>query len=223
MESSILQMLWRIPVVGMQCINYYYQYDYWYHGLSTGSVQDSGEAIADCVADLQGQYNYPKGSQVVTRYTLWLQLSIIHFGRWFDDQIGSLWGEQNLCLLNSISSKLWQWANTDMYTYDHGWRVVWAIVWRWLESVAGIQRIHMATAGWTVWALSAVQLIGNVCRQRKDVELMYWIPTSERTGTSLSDSPSWAWLVHDLPHDLIRTNGGSHGGFTVNIRTYVDL
>jgi len=62
MEWSILRMLWRIPAAGLHCINYYYQYNYWYHGLLTVSVQDSGEAIPDCVAAAQGRYSVSNGS-----------------------------------------------------------------------------------------------------------------------------------------------------------------
>jgi hypothetical protein len=48
--------------------------------LLMGRVQDTGAAITDRVAALNGKYNHPNSSEVASRYDSRLPLSIITFG-----------------------------------------------------------------------------------------------------------------------------------------------
>jgi len=64
--------------------------------LHTGRAQESGAAIADHAAALNGKYTYftPECSKVASRYDLQRPLYIITIGTWVDDQTGSLCEER---------------------------------------------------------------------------------------------------------------------------------
>jgi len=117
----------------------------------------------------------------------------------------------------SIANK-WIW----MCPYDGIRRGFLGIQWRWFYFVAWILRIHGATGGWTVWALSGDERIQHVFKVRGgSIDVSY--PHAGMDSIWLSDNPNWVWQVCDSLSELIRTHGGSRGGRTVSWRVCVDL
>jgi len=159
---------------------------------------------------------------VASRYDLRLQWSINAFSAWLDDRIGSLWRQRAICanpILFRQTSRRKRInrprANTDISLYDGIRRGSLWLRW-WCLFVAGILRIYGAT-GWTVWALSGDQRIQHVFKaQRGSIDESY--PHVGMDSIWLSDSPNWGWQVCDSLSELIRTHGGSRGGYTVSWR-----
>ena len=84
-----------------------------------------------------------------------------------------------------------QWPNMDAPIQWHTQRML-GLQWR-LLFVAGILRIHGATGGWTIWALSGNQRIPLVFEKHKEFQLTCRIPTWEWTGSCCCQTVSIEW------------------------------
>jgi len=133
----------------------------------------------------------PGCSKEASRHVLQLPLSIITFGTWLDNRIALLWGDSHLRQHYSIPST---YGNEliRMCPYNGIWRGFLGMQCRWFYLVTEILRIHRATGGWTIWALSGDQQIQHVFKVHGgSIDVSYLHVGMD--GIWLSDSPNWVW------------------------------
>jgi len=134
-----------------------YRYDYRYHwAINGGRVPDSGAVITDRVAAPIGKYNNPKCSKVASRYNSRLPLSIITFGTWLDDWIGSLWGERAIC------------ANSILFRQTSQQKLI------------GNERIRMCPIRWHTKRVFMIAVVMIICSRDFQDPRGYWM---DRLGT----------------------------------------